>query len=262
MTDQTTSNATPVSAPNGHDAAMAAKFDAAQAAVAANEQPAAPAAEEKPAVPDWVPEKFRAAEDPMKAMAEAYAALEQKQGAAPEVPASAEEAQAQLEAVGLDFNAYTAEYAESGELSQATYEALAKAGVPKEIVDAYISGQEAQAAQMINEVQAEFGGAEAYSQMVTWAATGLSKPEIAAFNKVMDSGDVDSIKLAIAGLQSKYRAANGEEPNLLNGDPSANEGDVFRSTAEVTAAMNDPRYRKDAAYRADVTAKLARSNVF
>lgn len=262
MTDQTTSNATPVDAPNGHDAAMAAKFDAAQAAVAADEQPAAPTVQ-KPAVPDWVPEKFRSAEDPMKAMAEAYAALETKQGQTqPEVPASTEEAKAQLEAAGLDFNAYSAEYDANGGLSEATYDALAKAGIPKEIVDAYIAGQEAQAAQMINDVHAEFGGAEAYNKMVGWAVTGLSKPEIASFNKVMDSGDVGSIKLAITGLKSKYEAAMGNEPSLLNGDPSANDGDAFRSTAEITSAMSDPRYSKDAAYRADVQAKIARSNVF
>jgi hypothetical protein len=254
----------PVNAPEGHEAAMLAKADAALTPPS-SEQPAAPAAGAKE-IPDWVPEKFRSAEDPMKAMADAYAALEAKQGGkpegTPEVPASAQEAQAQVEAMGLDFNAFSTEYAQNGELSTATYDALEKAGVPKEIVDAYIAGQEAQAQAMITDIQGQFGGAEGYSQMVGWAASNMSKQEITAFNKVMDGGDVDSIKLAITGLQAKYKSAVGDEPSLLNGGNGDDQGDAFRSTAEITAAMSDPRYAKDAAYRADVQAKIGRSNVF
>jgi hypothetical protein len=37
---------------------------------------------------------------------------------------------------------------------------------------------------------------------------------------------------------------------------------VYRSVAEVVAAMSDPRYKSDAAYRSDVERKLAISNVF
>ena len=40
------------------------------------------------------------------------------------------------------------------------------------------------------------------------------------------------------------------------------EGDVFRSNAEVTTAMKDPKYEHDHAYRQDVQDKLERSNVF
>ncbi len=257
MTTPSISNASPVSAPEGHDAAMAAKFDAAQAKSGQEEQPA-PVQEERPA---GLPEKFASWED----MAKAYSELEKKQGetsATPEVPASADDAKAQVDALGLDFDSYSSEFATNGELSQATYDALAKAGVPKEIVDAYIAGQEAQASQMVDGVHAEFGGAEAYGQMVNWAAANMSKAEVTAFNKVMDTGDVASIKLAIGGLQSRYKSAVGEEPNLLNGGNADTNGDAFRSTAEITAAMRDPRYAKDAAYRADVQAKIGRSNVF
>jgi hypothetical protein len=38
--------------------------------------------------------------------------------------------------------------------------------------------------------------------------------------------------------------------------------DVFRSNAEVTTAMKDPRYETDIAYRQDVRDKLERSEVF
>lgn len=257
MTTETTSNASPVDAPNGHDQAMAEKFDAAQAKSGQHEQPTTPKAER----PAGLPEKFASWED----MAKAYSELEKKQGqttTTPEVPANAQDAQAQVEALGLDFNAFSAEYAANGELSQATYDALAKAGVPKEIVDAYVAGQEAQAAQMIESVQSEFGGPEAYGQMVNWAAANMSKAEVTAFNKVMDGGDLGSIKLAISGLQARFKSAVGDEPNLLNGGNGNTDVDAFRSTAEITSAMSDPRYAKDPAYRAEVQAKIGRSNVF
>jgi len=38
--------------------------------------------------------------------------------------------------------------------------------------------------------------------------------------------------------------------------------DEFRSTAQVVAAMKDPRYGKDSAYTKDVEQKLGRSSVF
>ena len=42
---------------------------------------------------------------------------------------------------------------------------------------------------------------------------------------------------------------------------AARTREAFRSQAEVVAAMNDPRYERDEAYRQDVYDKLERSNV-
>ena len=38
--------------------------------------------------------------------------------------------------------------------------------------------------------------------------------------------------------------------------------EVFGSNAEITAAMKDPRYESDPAYRQDVLDRLERSDVF
>ena len=48
---------------------------------------------------------------------------------------------------------------------------------------------------------------------------------------------------------------------MLSGKPAQTQQDVFRSQAEVVAAMNDPRYDRDPAYRQDVFAKLDRSDL-
>ena len=47
---------------------------------------------------------------------------------------------------------------------------------------------------------------------------------------------------------------------MLSGK-AAQSRDAFRSQAEVVAAMNDPRYDQDPAYRQDIYDKLERSNV-
>ena len=65
----------------------------------------------------------------------------------------------------------------------------------------------------------------------------------------------------MSALQSKYREANGYEGRMLSGKKADSRGDVFRSQAELVAAMNDPKYENDPAYRADLIAKLDRSDV-
>ena len=233
-----------------------------------------PASQADPNRPAWLPEKFSSAED----MAKAYAELEKQFSArAPQQPATppatepapttdpapaAEAAQA-AEKAGLDLAAVEAEFQKDGKLSDATYEALAKAGFDKARVDTYIAGQQAIAAQLQSSIENHVGGADKLNSMLEWAGKGgLTQAEIDAFNTQVDKADEAGIKLAMDGLRAKYEAANGREPALLNGSVNAASGDVFRSTAEVTAAMKDARYAKDPAYRAEVEAKLARSSIF
>jgi len=47
---------------------------------------------------------------------------------------------------------------------------------------------------------------------------------------------------------------------MLSGKAPTNTKDVYRSQAELVAAMNDKRYDNDPAYRQDVIAKLERSD--
>jgi hypothetical protein len=106
------------------------------------------------------------------------------------------------------------------------------------------------------------GGEQQYDQMISWATENFSKQEIAMYDHVMDSGDAAAAMFAVQALKNAYRDSTGKDGELLTGssapaDPSNN----FRSQAEVMAAMNDPRYDNDPAYRQDVFDKLERSNV-
>jgi len=48
---------------------------------------------------------------------------------------------------------------------------------------------------------------------------------------------------------------------MLQGKPAGSSGQTFRSQAELVAAMGDPRYDNDPAYRADVVDKLNNSDL-
>ena len=48
---------------------------------------------------------------------------------------------------------------------------------------------------------------------------------------------------------------------MLQGKAPASSGEVFRSQAELVAAMGDPRYDNDPAYRADIVEKLNQSDL-
>ena len=116
-------------------------------------------------------------------------------------------------------------------------------------------------AQDINEVKSVAGGDKEYGELVQWAADNLDKSDVASFDELISSGNVGAIKLAVNGLKAQYESINGYEGTMLSGKPPTTSKDVFRSQAEVVAAMSDERYDKDPAYRQDLIEKLDRSNV-
>jgi len=112
-----------------------------------------------------------------------------------------------------------------------------------------------------NQIKNSVGGEKEYANIVGWAGQNLSKAEVEAFDTMINSGNVAQIKLAVSGLKAQYQNANGYEGRMLSGKPAKTPDGVFRSQAELVAAMGDPRYDTDPAYRADVIAKLDRSDV-
>ena len=227
-----------------------------------------PIEESKETRPEWLPEKFKSPEDMAKAYGELETKLGQPEPKQEEVKEtkkddlSIDNAEKAVENAGLSMDTLQQEYNESGQLNDKSYEALAKAGIPKDYVDSFIKGQEAIATQTANTLKQEVGGDEAYKNMMTWASENLNEAEINAYNRTVNGKDIEATKLAIAGLNAKYKNAEGIEPNLARGDrPSTSNATGYRSWAEVTAAMSDPRYSKDVAYQADVQAKLKNSKL-
>ena len=113
----------------------------------------------------------------------------------------------------------------------------------------------------INQIKNSAGGEKEYANIINWAKSNLPKESINAFDEVVNTGSVQAIQLAVAGLKSEYNNANGVEGKMVTGKAAPNRGDVFRSQAELVRAMNDPRYDNDPAYRQDVIEKLDRSDL-
>ena len=113
----------------------------------------------------------------------------------------------------------------------------------------------------INQIKNSAGGEKQYADIVNWAKTNLPEDQINAFDEVVNTGSVQAIQLAVSGLKAEYDNANGVEGKMVTGKTAPNNGDVFRSQAELVRAMNDPRYDNDPAYRQDVIEKLDRSDL-
>ena len=224
--------------------------------------------------PDGLPEKFNSVEDLVKS----YSELEKKLGGqskeaidpvskatqkteASKSDGKLEIAEQAVSDAGLDMSSLQKEYSEKGELDAKSYEALEKVGISKQYVDNYIAGQEAIANQQAVEIKETVGGDEAYQEMVDWASKNMTEGEKQAYNKAVNSGDMDTVKLAVNALKGQFERANGVEPKLVTGkaQPTAEQG--FESWAQVTEAMSNPRYAKDIAYQNEVKNKLANSNL-
>jgi hypothetical protein len=173
-------------------------------------------------------------------------------------------------AVGLIQEASAEYYQNGGQLSPETLEKFSEMS-SRDLVEAYMQLQAQQPQQQydapdlsqaeVNVVQNAVGGEAAYKNLVGWAAENLPSDYIDAFDSVVESGNLQAIQLAVAGLRAEYENAVGYEGRLLTGKAATQTADVFRSQAEVVRAMNDPRYDSDPAYRQDVFDKLERSSI-
>lgn len=249
-----------------HAAAMAAKVDAANAAATA---PAG--AVTAPSRPDWLPDGFDTPEafwanyEAMKTSkpAEEKTADEKPADQATEKPADQATAEEAVVQAGLDMEVLSDRLLTDGKLSEDDYTALAKVGVSRQIADAYIEGQRALGEMAQARMAEVVGGAENLNTLLTWAGQGnLPAADVEAFNAVVDGGNEAAIRLALTGLKATYDAKGNNAPKLLGGGRTSANTDVFESNAQLVAAMSDPKYRTDDAYRAAVVAKLDRSSLF
>ena len=222
--------------------------------------------------------KYKNAED----LEAAYLSLQKKLGQNEEGEEEGEEGYREEEesdeevsdyapAISLINEASDEYYANNGALSEETISRFTEMS-SQDLVNAYMemyeSGQVGQAAQaqelsdaQVNSVMNAAGGEANYNEVVEWAAGNLPDRQIDAFDSVVDSGNPAAIGIAFQGLQSAYQEANGYEGRMLQGKAPSSSGEVYRSQAELVAAMGDPRYDTDPAYRADVIQKLEQSDL-
>lgn len=226
--------------------------------------------------PSWLPEKFKSPED----LARAYSELEGKLGGAkdepdqdqktenvpeegPKDPDQEQNKEGQDTPANVDIAALSAEWAENGTLSDTSYADLEAKGFDRDTVNQIAAALSAQAEFATQRITEAAGGKEQLDAMFAWASTSLSADQIENYNKAFEGNDVNAAVLAMEGLKVEYQKANGSAPARTLGGrqaPAATNG--YQSLAQITAAMNDPRYRTDPAYRREVEQKVALSNAF
>lgn len=202
--------------------------------------------------PAWLPEGF----DSPEALAKAYSELQSsQQNKTEEQPMSAEEV-----AADEKLGKFSSEFFEKGSLSPDSYKELSKMGYPRSVVDQFIEGQKARMTLEETQIFSEIGGKDEYTAMTDWAGKNMKQAEIEAYNRAVESGDLNSAMFAVKGLQARYKAASGAaEPRFVQGGKTAPGG--YESVAQVVAAMSDKRYSTDPAYRAEVERKIGNSTV-
>ena len=210
--------------------------------------------------PEWLDEKFESPED----LAKAYNELQKKQSTKEE--SSEEQEQNTSEDTPPSNNAITeatAEFTETGQLSDETFLNLEKSGIPREFVEAYINGQEAISTASAVEIQNSIGGTGNYEAMSEWAGQNLADGDLQAYNDIVERGTVEQARVAVKGMYAQFLSAGGKAPTLAQGTTSAEAGaKAFGSAASMVEAMQDPRYKNDSAYRKQIEKRLAVSNEF
>jgi len=219
--------------------------------------------------PEWLPEKFKSAED----MAQAYAELEKKLGQAPkedteeseQVEEKAEDETEQTEENISEAYKAVAEaskefFENDGQLSEETYNVLEKAGLPRDLVDSYAAGQQALLSSEEGQIKSVAQGN--YDAMAEWANENLPQEEIDAFDEVVTGGSISQAKLAVQGLYARYQNEVGAKPKLTQGAVSGVSTMPFKSMQELARAQSDPRYKSgDKAYHEEIDRRLSVSNI-
>lgn len=243
--------------------------------------------------PAWLPSNFASVEAFLKSTEEQRATLTRTQqelaklkkeleSSAPaqknqegEKPAgNADEAAAKVvEQAGFDVAPYQQEFNETGDVSPENRKKIAEGlksvlgDNAESVVNDYIEGQRLRLDTYRTEVMKTVGGEEKYAEVTGWAANNLKPEEIEAFNRAVDSGDINAARIAVDGLYARYVKENGSEPELIGGENGHNGGLVgFKNAYEMRLAMSAKdeqgriKYKTDPAYRARVEARAKLSN--
>ena len=217
--------------------------------------------------------KYKSAQELEKAYMELQSKLgEQEKGETEVAEKEPEDKPTLSEGATLITSATDEYYANGNQLTPETLQKFSSMS-SQDLIKAYMEVQqlpEYQQAQQapveisesqVNQIKNAAGGEAAYSNIINWAKSNLEAEQINAFDDVVNTGSVQAINLAVAGLKAQYDNANGVEGRMVTGKAPTNSGDVFRSQAELVAAMSDARYDRDPAYRQDIIEKLDRSDL-
>ncbi len=177
----------------------------------------------------------------------------------PDPDAAAESAVAQA---GLDMDGLGEQIRDYGDISQEDYDAFAKIGIAEEFVSDYVEMVKDRAEAHIVGVKDAFGGDGGWKDMQTWAQENLSQEDRDGYDAMLNS---PKWKVAADTLRSQMgKPPVAPQGKLVSADnqasPNEASGNAFADQNAMNTAIQDPKYKTDPAYRADVMRRAAASN--
>ena len=183
---------------------------------------------------------------------------------------------ASFEENGINWPALHDRFWKYGQLEDSDFNDLQKAGLSRKVVEPWLAGLKAQhqpsqrqtpsqrqpqpqsdgkyTESELTEIFNEVGGKSEVDKLSEYATNNWTQAKINEFDQDLKSG-VRAAKLAFRALKSEYKASLGREGISFTKGGVAKDG-PFSSQTELTEALNDPRYRRDAAYRAKVDRRI------
>jgi len=207
--------------------------------------------------------KYKNAEELEKAYKELESKIGSQEKTEPEPTESKEEVKEEVEQTFLE--SLWEESQTEGDFKKDTLDKL-KGMNPTDLAQEYLNYRASNQTEQpqltdkdINNLYEIAGGKKGYTDMLAWAKSNLPSDEIQMFDDVVNQNDPRSAYFAVKSLHYRYSDTQGIEGKLLTGKAAPSVDSGFRSQQELVAAMSDPRYDKDPAYRQEVIQKLDRS---
>jgi len=152
------------------------------------------------------------------------------------------------------------EYAENKGLKEDTYKLLEQNGLPKSVVDDYISTKiesqqltQYRQEQALRKVHEQCGGSDKVQEALAWAQQNLDQAAIDAINAQLSNPNIEVVVTAVKGLQARA-GVGGSFVQGQNGQVAS--GGAYQSESEWMADVINPKYGQDPAFRAAVDQRL------
>lgn len=172
-------------------------------------------------------------------------------------------AEKDLEGKGVDFKALENEFQTTGALSADSYNKLANAGYPKEVVDGVLNGWQAAADNYVSAVTNIAGGQDELTRIQDFVRS-QPKEVMDAYNAAINSENIGQIKLVFDGIRSLMTKTYGTaNPTVMGSTGGAGIGVTgYETTEEMVKDMSDPRYQKDMKFTREVYQKVKNAKFF
>ena len=244
-----------------------------------------------------VPEKFRNEDGTVnvEGMADAYRQLEKQfhapaAEAAPAVPvqeAPAEEATPPVEELRIpevpepepqpeapkeliseeEMGGYVQEILAGGNITDESKATLIERGIPESLIQSMVAGHRATMQQQFAAAEQIVGGKDRLNGIFSWAANNLAPEQRAAINAGLASSTSEATLLGLAAMfdraeASKPAAAEPREAPRYSTNPAGRSGvQGYGSKIEMYTAMGDPKFSGDPKFRAEVEARVSKTNM-